>query len=145
MKTRPRQFSGSSFCCSRTFRASFARGKIIFHALFLCWFTFDAHFRSARIGQNWQLCRLGVMQGALEAEFKFLRADCKLSLLFRPAARAPRKSLPAILPELASYKLPEMTLWKGSKQKKLVDEKGSVVASGSVYRFWHVLVLLNKL
>jgi len=75
------------------------------------------------------------MQGALEAEFKFLRGDCKLSLLFRPAAKASRKSLLAILPELAGYKLPEMTLWKGSKQKKLVDEKGSVVASGSMYRF----------
>lgn len=57
MKTRPRQFSGSSFCSSRTFRASFARGKIIFHALFLYWFTFDALFRSAPIAQNWQLCR----------------------------------------------------------------------------------------
>ena len=36
MKPRTRQFSGvSAFRCGRTFRASFARGKFIFHALFL--------------------------------------------------------------------------------------------------------------
>lgn len=65
---------------------------------------------------------------------------------FAPPPDRPGRACSLLLPELAGYKLPEMTLsGKGSKQKKLVDEKGSVVASGSVHRFWHFLVVLNKL
>lgn len=46
--------------------------------------------------------KLTALSTALEAEFKFMRGDCKLSLLFLPASRAPRKSLLAILSELAA-------------------------------------------
>ena len=63
-----------------------------FICFFVCLRTFDAHFHSVLIGQNWQPCRRGAT-GVLEAEFKLRRCDCKLSFPFRPAIRAPRESL----------------------------------------------------
>ena len=71
---------------------------------------------------------MGLHLTLISAPRRLAKSDssvCKLSVLFRPAARAPRESLLGILPE--------RTLWKGSNQKKLVEEKDSVVASGSVF------------
>ena len=58
-----------------------------FHVVFNVCFI-RARFRFALIGGN--LTPQGT--GELEAEFKFQRRSCKLSFLFRPPARAPRRA-----------------------------------------------------
>ena len=55
-------------------------GNLSFTCLF-CLCTFHAQFHSAIIGQNLTALEDGESHGALEVEFKFLRRDCKLSLL----------------------------------------------------------------
>lgn len=45
---------------------------------------------------------------------------------FSPPPERPEELARYIIRACSPYKLPEMALWKGSKQKKLVDEKGSV-------------------
>ena len=52
--------------------------------------TSDAHFCSVLTGQNWQPCQWG--EGALYAEFQFLRHDCKLSFRFALLPECPGRS-----------------------------------------------------
>ena len=72
MKTRTKQ----------VYFRGFARSweGFIFHALFLRLFTFDAHFRPAGLAKTYSSVD-GEPQGAMEEELKFLRRDCKLSIL----------------------------------------------------------------
>ena len=78
----------NNFLVFHLFLGPYFQGFICFY---VCLRTFDAHFHSVLIGQNWQPCRRGAT-GVLEAEFKLRRCDCKLSFPFHPAVRAPRES-----------------------------------------------------
>ena len=105
MKTRTKEFSGiSSFHCSHTLRAHLLIGNLSFTSCFyVCLHSMliAAQCRLAKTDSSVN----GKPQRTLEAEFKFLRCDCKLSLLFHPAARAPRGSL------LAGYISVKDSVW----------------------------------